>query len=309
MPLRHMLLATTVAAIWGVNFIAIDLSLRAYPPFLLAALRFGLVGIPTVLLVRPPAVQWRWVIGYGTGFGLVQFAFLYWGMAAGMPAGLASLVLQASAPFTVLLGAVFLKERLTAPRVAGIGIAIAGLTLVGWQRAEQTALLPFLLTLAAGFGWAIGNVSSRQARTTEPFRLMLWMTVIPPVPLMVLSILAEGPGRISTALATAVTPEGLAPTAGLAFTVVIALLAGSGIWTWLMSRHPAGVVAPFSLLVPVFGMSSAWLILGQTVLLSELVGAVLIVVGVLAGTAGPGSSRPWPRRLIIGSAPRARRST
>lgn len=207
MPLRHMLLATTVAAIWGVNFIAIDLSLRAYPPFLLAA------------------------------------------------------------------------------------------------------LLPFLLTLAAGFGWAIGNVSNRQARTTEPFRLMLWMTVIPPVPLMVLSILVEGPTRIGTALATAVTPEGLAPTAGLVFTVVIALLAGSGIWTWLLSRHPAGVVAPFSLLVPVFGMTSAWLVLGQAVLLSELVGAVLIVVGVLAGTAGPGSSRPWPRRLIIGSAPRARRST
>lgn len=279
-----MLLAITVAALWGVNFIAIDLSLTTYPPLLLAALRFGLVAIPTVLFVRRPQVRWRWLIGYGIGFGVLQFGFLYWGMAAGMPAGLASLVLQASAPFTVLLGAVFLREGLTPIRIVGIVIAIAGLTLVGWQRAEHAALLPFLLTLAAGLGWAIGNVCSRQARTTEPFRLMLWMTVIPPLPLLALSVLFEGTTRINAAFATALTAEGIWPTLGLLFTVIVAVVAGSGIWTWLISHHPAGLVAPFSLLVPVFGMTSAWLILGETARPGELAGAVLIVTGVLVGT-------------------------
>lgn len=279
-----MLLAVTVAALWGVNFIAIDLSLTTYPPLLLAALRFGLVALPTVLFVRRPQVPWRWLIGYGVGFGVLQFGFLYWGMAAGMPAGLASLVLQASAPFTVILGAALLRECLTPVRVIGIVVAIIGLTLVGWQRAEHAAFLPFLLTLAAGFGWAIGNVCNRQAHTTEPFRLMLWMTVIPPLPLLALSLLFEGTDRINAALATAFTAVGIWPTLGLLFTVIVAVIAGSGIWTWLISRHPAGLVAPFSLLVPVFGMTSAWLILGETSRPGELAGAALIVIGVLIGT-------------------------
>lgn len=294
MPLRHVLLALTGAIIWGVNFIAIELSLATYPPFLLAALRFTLTAIPTVLFIPRPHVQWRWVIGYGIGFGVMQFGFLYWGMAAGMPAGIASLVLQASAPFTVLLGAILLKEGLTPLRVVGIGIAIAGLSLVGWQRAEHAALLPFLLTLAAAFGWAIGNLCSRRAHTTEPFRLMMWMTVIPPVPLLLLSLLVEGPTRISIALRVALTPASMVPTIGLLYTVLIALVAGSGIWTWLMSRHPASLVAPFSLLVPVFGMTSAWLLLGEGVRTGELVGAALIVGGVLIGTARWGRQRAAP---------------
>lgn len=303
MPPRHALLALTVAVLWGVNFIAIDLSLETYPPFLLAALRFGLVAIPTVLFVRRPRVPWRWLVGYGVGFGVLQFGFLYWGMATGMPAGIASLVLQASAPFTVLLGAIFLRERLTWMRALGIAIAVVGLSMVGWQRAEHAALLPFLLTLAGGLGWAIGNVCSRQAHTSEPFRLMLWMTVVPPLPLLAVSLLVEGPERIGTALGTALTPEGIGPTLGLLYTVVIALLAGSGIWTWLISRHPAGLVAPFSLLVPVFGMSAAWALLGETVRRGELLGAGLIVAGVLIGaTALPRFGRARAR-VTTGSDP------
>ena len=131
MPVRHVLLAIGVTAMWGFNFIAIHLSLNAFPPFLLAALRFSLIAIPTVLFVPRPRVHWRWLIGYGLGFGIIQFAFLYWGMAAGMPPGLASLVLQASAPFTVLLGAVFLRERMSRMRTVGIVIAVAGLFVVG----------------------------------------------------------------------------------------------------------------------------------------------------------------------------------
>lgn len=284
MPLRHVLLAVLVALIWGVNFVAIAFSLETYPPLLLAAIRFGLLAIPTVLLVPRPDVQWRWLIGYGVGFGILQFGFLYWGMAAGMPAGLASLVLQASAPFTVLLGAAFFKEGVSPTRVFGIGIAITGLSVVGWQRVEHAAILPFLLTLAGALGWAIGNICNRQAHTTEPFRLMLWMTVIPPTPMLLLSLMFEGSDRIGTALRTALTPEGVVPTLGLLYTTIVGTVIASGIWTWLMSRHPAGRVAPFSLLVPFFGMPAAWLVFQDTVLPGEALGAVLIVAGVLLGT-------------------------
>ncbi|MFV2198753.1 EamA family transporter [Nocardiopsis sp. LOL_012] len=293
MPLRHRLLALSVALMWGLNFIAIDASLTHFPPFFLVALRFTLIALPTVLLVPRPGVPVRWLVGYGIGFGTLQFLFLYWGMAAGMPAGLASLVLQASAPFTVLLGAVLLRERLSARQAVGIAVAVCGMAMVGWQRAEHAAVLPFLLTLAGAFGWAIGNTCNRLARPANPLHLTLWMSVVPPLPMLALALAVEGPGPIAASLASVGTAAALPAVAGLAYTVVIGTVLGSGVWTWLMARHPAGVVAPFSMLVPVVGMAAAWAVLRETATPGELVGGALVVGGVLLGSSRP-RARPTP---------------
>jgi O-acetylserine/cysteine efflux transporter len=292
MPIRHRLLAIAVAVMWGLNFIAIHASLEQFPPMFLVALRFALIAVPTLILVPRPAVRFRWLLGYGIGFGVLQFLFLYWGMAAGMPTGLASLVLQASAPFTVVLGATFLRERVRGRTVAGVLIAVAGLTIVGWQRVENASVVPFLLTLAGAFGWAIGNVCSRQARPPNPLHLTLWMSVIPPLPMLALALIAEGPGRIGASFTTLGSAAGAWALVGLAYTVIIATVLGSGIWTWLMTRHPAGVVAPFSMLVPVAGMSAAWLLLHETVTAGELVGGAVVVAGVLLGSGGRSPARP-----------------
>lgn len=294
MPTRHRLLAVLVAVMWGLNFIAIDASLQHFPPFFLVALRFALIAVPTVLFVPWPQVPVRWLVGYGLGFGTLQFLFLYWGMAAGMPAGLASLVLQASGPFTVLLGATLLRERVSGRQLIGILVAVGGLTLVAWQRADHAGLIPFLLTLAGALGWAIGNVSNRLARPQSPLRLTLWMSVVPPLPMLALALAVEGPGRIVGSLTSLDEPGAVAALVGLGYTVLIGTVAGSGIWTWLMARHPAGVVGPFSMLVPVVGMSAAWLLLGERIALREGLGALLVVAGVLLGSrlgrTTPGSS-------------------
>lgn len=291
-PLRHRLLAASVAVMWGLNFLAIHASLEQFPPFFLVALRFALIAVPTVFLVPRPDVAWRWLVGYGVGFGTLQFLFLYWGMAAGLPTGLASLVLQASAPFTVLLGATVARDRVSGRRVVGILIAVAGLAVVGWQRAESSALLPFLLVIAGAFGWAIGNICNARAKAPNPLHFTLWMSVVPPIPMLVVALVFEGPSRIAGSLSGLGEPTALAALLGLAYTVVIGTIVGSAVWSWLMARHPAGVVAPFSMLVPVVGMSTAWLVLGETVSRGELAGAALVVSGVLLGSRLPRASAP-----------------
>ncbi len=290
-PVRHQLLAVAVATMWGLNFLAIEASLAHVPPFFLVALRFAVIAVPTLLWVPRPQVPLRWLVGYGLGFGTVQFLFLYWGMAVGMPAGLASLVLQASAPFTLVLGATLLSERVGPRGVAGVVVAAAGLAVVGWHRAETASLLPFLLTLAGALGWAVGNVCSRQARPPRPLHLTLWMSVVPPLPMGLLALVVEGPERIATAMTTLATPGGLLALAGLAYTVLVGTVVASGVWTWLMARHPASSVAPFSMLVPVVGMSSAWLVLGERVSPTELAGGGLVVGGVLLATLSRGGAR------------------
>jgi O-acetylserine/cysteine efflux transporter len=293
MPARDRLLAVLVAVVWGLNFPAIAVALEQFPPFFLVALRFAVIAVPTLLFVPRPLVPWRWLLGYGLGFGVLQFLFLYLAMDTGMPPGLASLVLQSSAPFTVLLAGVLLRERLSARQITGVGLAVAGLAGIAVHRAGLdggAALLPVLLTLCGGLGWAIGNLCNRQARTQEPFRLMLWMTVVPPVPMLLVSLALEGPSTVAESFTGLGERQGLLALAGLLFTVLVATLLGSGIWTALMARHPSSTVAPFSMLVPVVGIGSSWLLLGDATSWPELALGAVVLVGVLLGSSG----RPHP---------------
>jgi O-acetylserine/cysteine efflux transporter len=287
MPLRDRLLALVVAVCWGVNFPATTFALQHFPPLLMVVLRFTLIAIPTMILVPRPQVPTRWLVGVGLGLGTCQFGLLYVAMSLGMPGGLASLVLQASGPFTVVLGAVVLRERLSGRQVIGFLVAVVGLTVIAVYRSQVAALVPVLLTLGAALGWAIGNICSRQARAPKPLHLTLWMSVVPPLPLLALSLLLEGPRRDWDALRTALTWEAVPSVLGLLYIVVVATLVGYGLWNTLLSRHPSSVVAPFSMLVPVTGVLSSWLFFGEVPSVVELAAGLLIVGGVLHGSRSP----------------------
>lgn len=303
MTRRDMGLAVVVSVCWGVNFLAIHASLQHYPPMFLVALRFAVIAVPTLLLVPRPDVPVRWLLGYGVGFGVLQFVFLYAGMAAGMPVGLSSLVLQASAPFTVLLAALLLRERPTRATWVGIAVALAGLLTIAAYRGLTVTLLPTVLVLLGALGWAGGNLASRQAQAqagpggASPFALMLWMTVVPPLPMLALSLVVEGPRRIGAALGSAAGSAAVTANLGLLYTVVVGTLVGSGLWTLLLRRNASSAVAPFSMLVPVTGMTTAWVVLGEQPAVPELLGGLLVVGGVLLPHAWAGRGRRRAARV------------
>ncbi|MEO6020856.1 MAG: EamA family transporter [Knoellia sp.] len=305
MPARHRLLAVLVAVLWGVNFIAIHASLEQFPPLFTVALRWFPLALAAVLFVPKPDVAWRWILLYGLGFGTLQFTFLYWGMASGMPAGLASLVLQSSAPFTVVLGAL-LGERLSPRRGLGVLVAIVGLGIVGSQRGDVSAIWPFVLTVLGGLGWAFGNLAVRRARSTQPVRLTLWMSVVPPLPMLALSLVVEGPQQITDSLTSVGTSVGGWAVLGLVYTSLIATVIGTGIWSWLMARHPAGTVAPFSMLVPVTGLTAAWVLLGERPSAVEWIGCAVVVAGVLITAGG---RAPAPQVAPLASATLVEKAT
>jgi len=284
MLLRHRLLALLVAVCWGVNFPATALALEHFPPLFLVALRFSIIAIPTLIFIPRPKVPFRWLLGVGLGIGTMQFAFLYLGMAAGMPAGLASIVLQASAPFTVIIAGIWLREKISARQAVGIAIAVLGLAAIAFHRSQVAALLPVLLTLCGALGWAIGNVSTRKAQAPNALHLTLWMSVIPPLPMLAISLLVEGPARIGESLATAFTLEALPAVLGLLYVVVIATIVGYGIWNGLLKRYPSSTVAPFSMLVPVVGVVASWLAFGELIDLTELLAGAAVVAGVLVAS-------------------------
>ncbi|UOT04741.1 EamA family transporter [Rhodococcus opacus] len=291
MTSRDRLLGLTVVVLWGLNFLAIRAGLDHFPPFFFAALRFFVIAIPVILFVPRPQVPLKWLLVYGLGFGVGQFAFLFWAMHVGMPTGLASLVLQSSAPFTVVLGAVLLRERLRPTQVCGLLVAMAGMTLIGWDRAQHAALLPVALTLLAGLSWALGNIGNRKAASDQPMRLMLWMCVIPPLPMLALSFGVEGPSAGWDSLTSSLDGNGPLALAGLAYIVILGTVAGSGLWTALLSRYPAGMVAPFSLLVPIVGIGASWLVLHEEPSILSLIGGAVVIAGA-AATQVSGRVRP-----------------
>ncbi|MEV7090308.1 EamA family transporter [Streptomyces sp. NPDC093085] len=285
MSVRDRFLAAFVALLWGLNFLAVRIGLDHYPPLFLSALRFLVLAVPVVLFVPRPKAPVRWLVLYGMGFGVLQFGLLFIAIDRGMPSGLASVVVQAAAPFTMVLGAALFGERVSRWQVAGIALAVLGMTVIALDRSRTAALLPLLLTVLAAFGWALGNIAGRQARPDHPLRFALWMAVVPPVPLLVLSAVMEGPGTGWRALGASFGGDGWPALVALAYTALAGSVVGSGIWTGLLKRNEAATVAPFSMLVPVVGVAVAWLFLGERLTGWAAVGSAAVVGGVLLGSA------------------------
>jgi O-acetylserine/cysteine efflux transporter len=277
---RHIAIAVMIAAIWGVNFVVIDVGLASLPPLLFAGLRFVAAAFPAVLFVRRPAIPWRWFLAVGLPLGVGQFGLLFIGMHIGMPAGLSSVVLQTQALFTALFAAVMLRERPRRTQLGGMAVAFAGIGLIGLSLGQGSPLLAFALCVAAAAMWGLANIGLRRAQPPDAFAFMVWVSLVPPLPLLGLSLLFEGPRADLHALAH-VSLGGLG---ALFYIAYVSTLVGFGFWGWLMRRYDAGQVAMYSLLVPPFGMSSAALFLGERITLTDTVAALLIVGGVAFGS-------------------------
>lgn len=274
---RDIALAVAVAAVWGVNFVVIETGLDHFPPLLFSALRFGLAAFPAVLFIGRPQVPWRWVAAVALILGVVKFSLLFAGMAAGMPAGLSSLVLQSQAIFTMLFATLFLRERPRPVQIAGLAVAGAGVALVATRMGA--GLPAFLLVIGAAVAWGLSNVATRKASPPDTLRFMVWVSALATGPLIVLSLLIDGPSADLAALRGIDTEAILA----LVYIALLSTLGGFGAWGFLIRRYGAATVAPFSMLVPFFGIGSAALILGEPVTPIDVAGGVLVVGGVLLG--------------------------
>lgn len=276
----HLLLAVLVAAVWGVNFTVIEVGLDHFPPLLFSALRFLVAALPAVFLVGRPTVAWKWIVGVGLTLGVAKFGLLFVGMDAGMPGGLSSLVLQIQAVFTALFAFALLGERPSARRLAGMAVALAGIGVAAVDEGTSGPLTGFALVVAAAACWGASNILTRRAAPPDALNFMVWVSTVPVLPLLALSLLLEGPRRDRDALA-GLDWQGAGT---VLFVAWVATVLGFGAWGWLLRRHPASTVAPFSLLVPVFGMSSAALFLGESMTPLRWCAGVLLVGGVALAT-------------------------
>lgn len=283
MPLKDWLAALLVIVIWGVNFVVIKVGLNDVPPLLLGGLRFSLVAFPAVFFVKRPAVGWGALMAYAFTISFAQFIFLFVAIYIGMPAGLSSLVMQSQAFFTVLIAAMFLNEKVRRHNIIGIAVAVLGLALIGWgAKPGSVPILGFVLTLCSAICWAVGNIIIKGFGKVDMFALVVWGALIPPIPFFVLSWLVEGPAQIHDALVN-ISVLGIGAVFYLAF---ISTNIGFGLWGRLLSKHPVSKIAPLSLLIPVIGLVSSWLMLNEHMTLLQWVSGVIVVAGLAMNSFG-----------------------
>ena len=288
----HIAMAVGLTIIWGLNFVIIRFGLDHFPPLFFATLRFVIAGLP-VLFVSRPALPMGRMLAISMTLFVAQFGFLFPAMQVGYPPGLASLTLQVQGFFTVLMAAAVLRERPKPRNLLGMAIAFSGLAVIASTvGVGGVTPLGLGLILLSALGWAAGNVILRGSPSVDIFPLISWISLLAVGPLLALSLALEGSAADWRAV-TGMTWSGLG---ALAYVAVPTTILGFYIWGQLLKRYPAGLVAPFTLMVPVTGTLSAYLILGETFSLTRILGMGLILIGLAVNTL---PLERWLNRSVV----------
>lgn len=287
---RHLLLALTIVLIWGVNFAIIKLGLRQVSPLALGVARFVLAAFPWVFIVKRPDVPLRMIALYGLLIFALQFGFLFTGMKIGMSAGLASLILQLQVFFTIGLSVLVLGERPTLWQLSGALLAFLGVAYVGLHIGGDVTMAGLVLLVAAAASWGAGNVASKrisqQATSANVLGLVAWGSLFALPPLLIVSVLLDREGFIASFAGLDWVSVG-----SIAYIVYLATLFGFAAWSSLLAQYPVSTVAPFTLLVPVFGFLGSSVLLGEPIEGWKLFASALVIAGLCVNLFGPRLAR------------------
>jgi len=288
LPLSHLLLALAIVAIWGTNFVVMKHCLAVFPPFMFAALRYTFALLPMAFLIpRPKVPLWNLAL-YGLLIGVGQFGIVYYAVNSQISPGLASLVIQTQVFFTIGFAMLINQERLRLYQVFALLLALIGLLMIALHTDATTTLLGLALMVFAGFSWGAANTVGRYAGIGSPRELLayvVWASAFAVPPLLLISAIFEG----GVAHLSAVLEQApLGAWLGVFWQSWANTLFGYAAWAWLLSKHPAAVVAPMPLLVPIFGMGASAIYLDEGLPAWKLFAAGLVMVGLLINVS-------WPR--------------
>lgn len=289
MKRKDFILALLVIIVWGANFTVIKLGLDGVPSMLLVTLRYTLVAFPAIFFIKKPNIEWKYILLYGFTVGVGQFACLFYAMEIGMPAGLASIILQLQALISPFLGAVFFKEKIKFKQLNGFIIATSGLAIIGIASTSNgVSYIPLgalFLTLCAPIFWSVSNIVARKAsikaaereEKLDMLNLVVWGSIVPPLPMLGLALLIDTPSTLINSLINLK----FISIFSILYLAFVATLFGYGVWSNLISKYPLGKIAPISMLVPITGLLTSRIVLKEQLSKMQWIGVSIILIGLL----------------------------
>jgi O-acetylserine/cysteine efflux transporter len=287
---RDYLSALAIVVIWGLNFIFMKFALHDFTPFQMGAARYIFAAFPLILLIKRPNIDIKWMLMYGLFQGVGQFGFVFVALKVGMTAALASVLMQTQVFFTALIAFLLLGEKPDRALQFGLVLAALGLSCFAMNYIApqagitmDTTVLGLVLCVCGAFMWAASNIVVRKAQQSltkhtsfDAVAFLVWSSVVPILPFVALSLLLDAESTRWRWLA--------APWSSwlsVAFLGWVATIAAYAMWTRLLKDHPANRVAPFSLGVPVVGITAGMVVLGEQITPWQWCGIALVVAALL----------------------------
>lgn len=282
MTIPHLFFVLLVVVVWGLNFLFVKLALEDISPIFLCCLRFILASIPAIFFVKRPAVPFRVIALYGLVMFALQFSFLFVGMSVGMTPGIGSIIMQTQVFFSMFFAVILLGERTSVWQILGAIISFSGIGLVATHFDKNVSLLGSLFILIAAATWGIGNLITKKIHHINMMALVVWGSFVAWFPLLILSLVIEGPNAIIASLQHLTWKS----TSSLFYIVYISTWVGYGVWNWLVSRYPVSLIVPFTLLIPVVGVLGSVLFLDEPFYLWKLEAGLLVISGLFINIFG-----------------------
>ncbi len=283
MLFHDRIFAVFITAIWGMNFIVIHWGLKEISPQTLCWIRFFLASTPLIFFVKRPLLSIRVIIIFGLLMFVMQFTFLFSAMKEGMTAGLASLLMQTQIFFTSFLAVIFLEERIDKWQIIATIISFLGIFLVGKHLNTYISLSGFLLTMAAAASWGVANLYTKKINKTNMFSLIVWGSFFAWPPLLLISVISDGSDKIIYSI----SHMSLLSLFSILYIVYPSTILAFTAWSKLLSKYPATMVVPYTLLVPIFGLLSSAIFLREPLPCWKIIAAVLVISGLCINILAP----------------------
>lgn len=274
MKIKDILIAITIALVWGVNFVMAKFGLQHFPPLFLMALRFLLVAAILLPFVPKPQQRFRDMflmsITYGIGYHALVFTAVY----LGLDVSTSIIGVQMNVPFTSLIGAYYLKDHLGWRRIIGMAIAFGGIIIIAGSPNVLGNPLAFAMVIGAAFCWALYNIQVKKLGTIEIMPFLAWVSLFTAIEMFILSALTEH--HQLHLLQTITYPAFFS----IIYMSLLSTVLGFGLWYYLLNRYSVHQVVPFTMLMPVFGIISAIIILDEQMTWQVLLGGIVTIAGV-----------------------------
>ena len=270
---RDIGLGVGVALVWGMGVVFAKAAIETFPPILLMFFRFGLTAALLVWFVPIPRGQFARLFWIAVVSAAIQYSLVFTGLKA-LGASVTVLLLQLEVPFLTLVGALLLGERTSLRKWIGIGVAFAGVALIAGVPEVAAAWSAVLMVISGSISWAIGQAMVRHLDGLDGLTTTAWVAVMATPQLLIMSLLIE------TGQMAAIRQAGPDVWAIVIYLGFVMTALGYGMWYTLLRRNPVSHVAPFLLLLPVFGVLGGFLFLGERLAGMALVGGAIVIAGV-----------------------------
>lgn len=273
MPIKAVIMAFSVAVIWGVNMLTVKGAVGEIPPFILTAMRFAAVAILLIPFTQVPHGRFGKLALISVTFGGLHFGVLFYALSM-IDAGPVAIIILLGVPFSSMLATYFFNDRLGWKRLSGMALAFIGVTIMFWDPTMTELQLPLLLVVFASFMWAVANVMIKKLGDINTFQLNGWMALMAAPQLLIMSLIFEPNGF------EAVMNASWMAYANLAFTVVMSSIVAYGFWYHLLKTQDVNVVVPWTLLAPVISVIGSFLVFDEPFSLLKIIGGTVVLCGV-----------------------------